>query len=196
MWRLIPLIVFVILAYFMWHGLNINPKLLPSTLIDHTVPTFNLPVVNVSESPRAHSSHAQSTHAPKNQAQSAGDSLTQQDFLGHVSLLNVWTSSCSTCREEHPVLLDIARSKQVLVYGLAYKDNQDDVRRWLKSAGNPYQKVGFDADGKVGMELGVYGTPETYLIDSKGIIRYRHIGAMTQEVWQTKILPLIAQQQH
>jgi cytochrome c biogenesis protein CcmG, thiol:disulfide interchange protein DsbE len=204
MWRLLPFIVFIVLAIFMWQGLKLDPRLLRSTLVNQPVPTFTLPLLPVQGLSNAQAQdqmHTQSlahdqvhpqTHPPmKSQLHTNTQMFNQKEFLGHVSLLNVWATWCSVCRQEHAELMDIARSHQVVITGLDYKDNARDAIRWLAELGNPYQAVVFDEAGKLAMDLGVYGTPETYLIDSKGIIRYRHVGLMTKQDWEQTLLPLI-----
>ena len=118
--------------------------------------------------------------------------LNKKLFLGHVSLLNIWASWCESCKEEHKVLENIAKNnKSITIYGLNYKDNPKQAKNWLKQAGNPYRKVFFDETGEMGINLGVYGTPETYVIDKLGIIRYKYIGPINQEIWTGIILPEI-----
>jgi cytochrome c biogenesis protein CcmG/thiol:disulfide interchange protein DsbE len=112
---------------------------------------------------------------------------------GQVWLLNVWASWCVSCREEHPVLLEMARAKQVPVVGLDYKDKAEDGKKWLEGYGNPYTLSAQDLDGRVGINYGVYGVPETYLIDREGVIRYKQIGPITREVWTSVILPKVAE---
>ena len=112
-------------------------------------------------------------------------------FQGQVSLLNVWASWCVSCRQEHPLLLELAKAGQVPIYGLNYKDQRDDALGWLGRLGNPYRASAFDADGKVGIDWGVYGVPETFVIDRKGIIRYKFTGPLTREAWDRTLLPLI-----
>ena len=121
--------------------------------------------------------------------------FSSQEMKGQVWLLNVWASWCVSCREEHPVLMSLARKNIVPVYGLDYKDKNADGEAWLRNGGNPYTLVATDADGRVGIDYGVYGVPETYVIDKQGIIRFKQIGAITHENLQTKILPLIAELQ-
>ena len=110
-------------------------------------------------------------------------------FLGKISLLNVWATWCTSCKEEHKVLMDIAQKKQAIIYGLNYKDEPKAALKWLLKNGNPYTQLLFDEQGRMGVDLGVYGTPETYLIDPQGIIRYKYIGPITREVWIDIILP-------
>ncbi len=165
---LIPLGIFIVLVVFLARGLQLNPHEVPSPLIGKPAPDFLLP-----------------------QLQDANLQLGRKDLLGKVSLLNVWASWCVACREEHPVLVEIARSGVVNIYGLNYKDSREDALRWLAQFGNPYLTSAFDEQGKVGIDYGVYGVPETYVIDRQGIIRHKVIGPITQEKWDTAILPLI-----
>jgi len=166
---LIPLLVFIILALFLWRGLMLDPRQVPSALLNKPVPVFDLPDLNAS-----------------------GARFTNQAFAGHVSLVNVWATWCSTCHVEHPFLMDLARTQPSLViYGLDYKDNKAAAKKWLAKYGNPYRAVGFDQMGEVAINWGVYGTPETYVIDRHGIIRYKVIGALTGAVWEEQIAPLV-----
>lgn len=165
----LPLIVFVALVALLAVGLNLNPREIPSPLIGKPAPDFKVPQLadpNASFSPR--------------------------EMQGKVWLLNVWASWCVSCREEHPVIVEYAK-KGVLppVVGLNYKDKRDDGLRWLARFGDPYLLSVFDADGRVGIDYGVYGVPETYLIDKAGVIRFKQIGPITPEVMEKKILPLV-----
>ena len=165
---LVPLAIFIVLVGFLAAGLQLNPREVPSPLIDKPAPPFTL---------------AQLADPQKK--------FSTKDMLGQVWVLNVWASWCVTCREEHPFLLDLAKSKVVPVYGLNYKDKPEDAVRWLKQFGDPYALSVMDADGRVGIDYGVYGVPETYVIDKQGVIRYKRIGAVTREVLDGKILPLV-----
>lgn len=167
---LIPLGIFILLVCFFWAGLKLDPKQLPSALLNKPLPEFVLPDI-----------HDQTKK------------LTHQNFLHHVSLLNIWASWCLSCQAEQPFLMDLARADSVALYGIDYKDDLTDSCDWLKRHGNPYQLVGFDQNGSASIDLGVYGTPETFLIDQQGIIRYKVIGVITPEIWHKKLLPLIAQ---
>ena len=151
----------------MW-DLNLNPRQVPSPLIGKPAPEFQL-----------------------QQLHQAEQTLTSKDNLGKVWLLNVWASWCVSCREEHPLLVELAKSGIVPVYGLNYKDQRDDALRWLKQFGDPYTVSIVDPEGRTGIDYGVYGVPETYVIDKNGIIRYKQIGPVTVEALQTKILPLV-----
>ncbi|MDH5570836.1 MAG: DsbE family thiol:disulfide interchange protein [Gammaproteobacteria bacterium] len=166
---LIPLAIFIILAIFLGIGLTRDPKLVPSPLIDKPSPAFDLP--------RLYDPEVQFKHT---------------DFQGKVSLFNVWASWCAACRSEHPFLMNLAQEKTVEIYGLNYKDERADAKRWLvQYGGNPYSAIAYDHDGRAGMDWGVYGVPETFIIDKKGIIRYKHVGPLHPEVWQKELLPLI-----
>jgi len=164
---LLPLGIFFILTGFLYIGLSLNPRDIGSTRIDKPAPAFSLPQVNDIEK-----------------------TLTNQDFIGKVSLLNAWASWCTTCRYEHPVLMQLARYK-INIYGLNYKDNLDEARQLLARDGNPYIASGFDEKGIVGIEWGLTGTPETFVIDKQGIVRYKHTGQLTVDIVKQKILPLI-----
>jgi cytochrome c biogenesis protein CcmG/thiol:disulfide interchange protein DsbE len=164
----IPLAVFLILAVILGVGLKLNPREVPSPLINKPAPTFSLPRL---DRPDAQFSKA--------------------DMQGKVWLLNVWASWCVSCRDEHPVLLDLAKSGVVPVIGLNYKDERTDGLRWLAQFGNPYQLSAFDREGQVGIDFGVYGVPETFVIDKQGTIRYKQIGILTEKNLNEKILPLV-----
>jgi cytochrome c biogenesis protein CcmG/thiol:disulfide interchange protein DsbE len=165
---LIPLAVFAVLVGILGVGLTLDPREVPSPLINKPAPAFNLP---------------QLAHADK--------TISQKDMLGKVWMLNVWASWCVSCREEHGTILELARSGVVPVLGLNYKDERADGLAWLARLGNPYQISAYDRDGRIGIDYGVYGVPETYVIDKAGVIRYKRIGAVTPEVVRDKILPLV-----
>jgi cytochrome c biogenesis protein CcmG/thiol:disulfide interchange protein DsbE len=151
-------------------GLTLNPREVPSPLIGKQAPAFELPLL----------------HEPHK-------SFSQKDMLGTVWVLNVWASWCPPCLAEHPIVTELARSGVAPVVGLNYKDARDDALPWLKRNGDPYKLSVFDEKGRIGIDYGVYGVPETYVIDRKGVIRYKHIGPLTPEVAQKKIRPLIAE---
>jgi len=153
----LPLLAFIVVAVFLALGLKNDPRLVPSPLIDKPAPKFSLPLLS-------------SNHTV----------ITNADFQGDIWLLNVWASWCAACKVEHPVLLDMANQGAMLV-GLNYKDSVSDAKTWLESYQNPYEKVIVDADGRVGIDFGVYGVPETFLIDQQGQIRYKHIGPVDNE---------------
>ncbi len=169
---LLPATVFVVLVVFLAVGLNRDPTRVPSPLIDKPAPTFALPLL-------------------KNPDQT----LTHRDLQGEVSLINVWASWCGGCYEEHPILVALARSHQVPIYGLNYKDQRAKAMEWLEEYGDPYAAIAFDENGRVAIDWGVYGAPETFVVDRQGIIRYKHIGPLTAEVVQDTILPLVSRLQ-
>jgi len=165
---LLPLGAFIALVALLAVGLSLNPREVPSPLVGKPAPDFTVPQLHEPEK----------TFSPK-------------DMLGKVWLFNVWASWCVSCREEHPLLVEFAKSGAVPIVGLDYKDKREDGQRWLARFGNPYQVVPFDADGRVGINYGVYGVPETYLIDKTGVIRFKQIGPITPEVLEKKIIPLV-----
>lgn len=165
---LIPLGVFLLLALFLAIGLGGDPHEVPSPLIDKPAPAFQL-----------------------SQLQDQSKTFSPAEMRGKVWLLNVWATWCAPCREEHPALLDLARSGAVPIYGLDYKDGRTEALSWLREFGNPYVLVAADTDGRVSIDYGVYGVPETYLIDRDGIIRFKHVGPLTSEIVQAKLLPMV-----
>ena len=167
---LLPLLLFLGLALMLAAGLGRDPKEVPSPLIGKPAPAFTLARLD-----------------------DAQQSIKRDDLLGKVWVLNVWASWCVACREEHPLLVDFARRKTVPVYGLNYKDKRADGQRWLAQFGNPYDASLFDSDGKVGIDFGVYGVPETFVIDKQGVIRFKHIGPVTPAVLNDRIEPLLKQ---
>jgi cytochrome c biogenesis protein CcmG/thiol:disulfide interchange protein DsbE len=169
---LLPLGIFVVLTAFLAVGLTLNPREVPSPLVDKSVPPFRLAQL---ERPELE--------------------FTQKDMLGQVWLLNVWASWCVSCREEHPILIELAKSRVVPVVGLNYKDKSAEAKAWLAKYGDPYLLSVTDQDGRVGIDYGVYGVPETFVIDRAGVIRYKQIGPVTPEALEGKILPLVRQLQ-
>lgn len=164
---LIPLGIFIVLVGFLAVGLKLDPREVPSPLIGKPAPDFKLALLS----------------DPARQ-------LSPADLRGKVWLFNVWASWCAACRQEHPLLLDLARQGGVPIYGMDYKDQPGDAQAVLDRYGTPYVETVVDLDGRAGINYGVYGVPETYLIDKNGIIRYKHIGPVTQEILDKKILPL------
>jgi cytochrome c biogenesis protein CcmG, thiol:disulfide interchange protein DsbE len=165
---LVPLGVFLLLVTVLAVGLTLNPREVPSPLIDKPVPAFQL----------------QQLHQP-------GLTFSQKDMLGQVWLLNVWASWCASCRDEHPFLVDLAKSGIVPIVGLNYKDQPEAGKAWLKQFGDPFVLSVADPEGRVGIDFGVYGVPETFVIDRRGVIRYKQIGAVTRRALEEKILPLV-----
>jgi len=166
----IPLVLFILLVAFLAVGLRHDPHEVPSPLINKPAPAFQLA-----------------------QLKDPSNSFSAQDMHGKVWLLNVWASWCITCRDEHPLLIRYARSGALPIYGLNYKDKREDALAWLGELGDPYVLSVSDTDGRVGIDYGVYGAPETYLIDRDGIIRFKQVGPVTPDVWQNTILPLAQQ---
>lgn len=166
--KLAPFAIFIVLVVFLAIGLTLDPREVPSPFIDKPMPAFSL-----------------------QQLKNPEKTIESKDFLNQVSLFNVWASWCVACREEHPLLVELAKNGDVDIYGLNYKDKRMDAIRWLDYFGDPYVKSAHDLDGKVGIDYGVYGVPETFVIDKQGIIRYKHIGPVTQEILDEKILPLV-----
>jgi cytochrome c biogenesis protein CcmG, thiol:disulfide interchange protein DsbE len=165
---LIPLIVFLAISVFLFMGLFLNPREVPSPLIDKPAPTFNL----------------RQLHQP-------AKTLGTADLKGQVWLLNVWASWCVSCREEHPLLVELGKAKLVPIIGLNYKDEPTAGMGWLTQNGDPYNLSLVDRDGRVGIDWGVYGVPETFVVDKQGIIRYKQIGPITAEALEQKIIPLV-----
>ncbi|MDT8387340.1 MAG: DsbE family thiol:disulfide interchange protein [Thiogranum sp.] len=168
---LTPLILFLALAALLYAGLSRDPRVVPSPLVGKPAPEFVLPDLK----------------DPQQQ-------VALSDFIGEVTVLNVWATWCSGCRAEHPLLMRLAE-QGVRIYGLDYKDDRADAMRWLQQFGDPYIANAFDESGRVGIDWGVYGTPETFIIDKQGVIRYKHIGPVTVEAINETILPLIAELQ-
>ena len=164
----VPVLIFVVIAVFLGIGLTLDPRKIPSPLIGKPVPEFRLPPV---------------------QGRSLG--LASENLRGEVSLVNVFASWCVACREEHPLMMRIARERLVPLHGLNYKDRPLDAKRWLDELGDPYTRTGADIDGRVGIDWGVYGVPETFVIDREGRIAYKHIGPVTPAALKDTILPLI-----
>ena len=165
---LLPLAVFLVLAGFLAVGLNRDPHEIPSPLVDKPAPAFNLPRLD-----------------------DPLQMISTQDLRGQVWLLNVWASWCVACRQEHPLLVDLARAGAVKVYGLNYKDKREDALGLLRKSGDPYVKSVSDTEGLVGIDYGVYGVPETFVIDKQGVIRYKQVGPITPEALRDTLLPLI-----
>ncbi len=160
-WIFTPFVAFIAMSVFLFKGLFMDPSKLPSALIDRPFPSFSLP----------------SLYEPDRL-------MSELDFKGEVALLNVWATWCPTCKDEHEQLNKIGLEEGIPIYGLNYKDDPQLARAWLERYKDPYTKVVVDQEGRLGLDLGVYGAPETYIIDQHGIIRYRHVGEVTEQVWQ------------
>jgi cytochrome c biogenesis protein CcmG/thiol:disulfide interchange protein DsbE len=163
----LPLAGFLVLLWFLWRGLGNDPSLLPSALIDRPLPVFKAATLD-----------------------DPGRMVTPADLKGDIALLNVWATWCPSCRAEHEMLRGLA-SQGVIIYGVNYKDERDKALDWLHTLGNPYRLNIDDAAGQLGIDLGVYGAPETYLLDARGVIRYRHVGVLDDQVWRENFLPRI-----
>lgn len=163
----LPFVAFLALAGMLALGLNRDPRVLPSALIDRPAPAIDRPLLH-----------------------DAGRDLKVDSLRGQVWVLNVWASWCAPCREELPLLMEL-RKQGVALYGLNYRDQADAARGWLQRHGNPYVASAVDADGRVGIDYGVYGVPETFVIDRAGRIRHRHAGLLTAEVWRAQLLPVV-----
>lgn len=168
-WRyFLPLAIFFGLVFFLWRGLSLDPKTIPSALLNKPAPDFSLAQL----------------HAPDKK-------LSATDMRGQVWVLNVWGSWCVSCRYEHPVLNELARQQLVPIIGLNWKDKPEDAIAWLDKFGNPYQRSVTDLDGRVAIDYGVYGAPETYIIDKAGMIRYKYTGPISPDDLRDVIVPLI-----
>ncbi len=161
----LPLFLFALLAILLFRGLFLDPSEMPSALIDRPLPPFNLPALGEDRM------------------------LTRTDVTGEVALLNVWATWCVSCRVEHPYLQQLADAG-IPIYGLNYKDSDAAAQQWLADLGNPYRLNIADREGTLGVDMGVYGAPETYLLDASGVVRYRHVGVVDETVWRTVLEPL------
>jgi cytochrome c biogenesis protein CcmG/thiol:disulfide interchange protein DsbE len=164
----LPLGLFAVLVVFLWRGLALDPRAVPSPLIDKPAPAFTLTRLD-----------------------DPGQTVRRDDMLGKVWMLNVWASWCAACRDEHPTLVAFSRTGAVPIVGLNYKDTRPEGLQWLSRFGDPYTLSVFDRDGRVGIDFGVYGVPETFVIDQRGVIRFKHVGPLTPELVETRIRPLL-----
>ncbi len=165
---LVPLIISLIILALLWRGLSLHPNQIPSPLINKPAPTFRLPNLL-----------------------STKNNVNNKIFLNHITLFNVWATWCSACAEEHDELLRLAAQEKIIFIGLNYKDNTKNAKQWLKENGNPYQAIAVDEAGNTAIDWGVYGAPETFIIDKKGLIRYKKVGPITAESWQRELKPWI-----
>ena len=162
----IPLIIFVVMAFFLWRGLSIDPKHLPSALIDKPMPEFELPVLGQEKT------------------------LTKNDLVGKPFLINIWGTWCTTCYYEHPYLVELSK-QGVNILGVNWRDDREAALEWLKKLENPYFHIIEDQEGRLVLDLGVTAAPETFVVDSNGMVKYRHTGQVTKEVWQRHLAPLM-----
>lgn len=167
---ILPFAIFVAIAVLLGIGLTLDSDRVPSPLIGKAVPAFSLPAVHDAEY-----------------------TVEPGDFTGQPWLLNVWATWCVSCRAEHGVLMEAAHRHGATIVGLDYKDERSDAIRWLQERGDPYVISAYDPEGRVGLDLGVYGVPETYVIDAAGIIRYKHIGPVSPAQLEEEILPLLSE---
>jgi len=165
---ILPPLGFLALAALFWVGLGHDPSVIPSVLIDQPVPEFDLPPLKDDK-----------------------PGLASADLTGEVSLVNVFASWCIPCRVEHPIITRLAERDDVAVFGLNYKDKPEDAKAWLAELGDPYDRIGADRDGRVGIDWGVYGVPETFVVDRQGVIRDKIIGAITRKSVDERLLPLV-----
>ena len=165
---LIPIGIFALLGYLLYYGLRLDPRKIPSPLVNKPLPAFSLPSLD-----------------------NPDKILTNADLRGQVVMVNVWASWCVACKQEHPLLLQLAARKQVAIVGLNYKDTRMDALNVLRGEGNPYDTVLVDASGRTGIDWGVYGVPESFIVDKQGIIRYKHIGPITPEAWDQTLWPMV-----
>lgn len=169
-WRfLVPIVLFGVLVAVFVVGLGKDPTLVPSPLIGKSAPEFSLPRLD-----------------------DPSRTIGRKDLLGKPSLVNVWGTWCSGCRQEHETLLTLARDSGIAIFGINWKDDSEQARKWLESLGNPYVAVGVDAEGRTAIDWGVYGAPETFLIGPDGTVLYKHIAPMSLDVWRSEFLPRIA----
>lgn len=163
----IPLVLFAILALLFWRGLSLDPNNMPSALLNKPVPAFSLP-----------------------RLENLQETRDENILKGQVSLLNIWATWCETCYIEHPFLLQL-KAQGVHIVGVDYKDKTESAQQWIAKYGNPYNEIVVDEDGRLGLDLGVFGAPETYVVDKNGVIRYKHIGDVNQKTWSEKIKPVV-----
>ncbi|MBM4226673.1 MAG: DsbE family thiol:disulfide interchange protein [Gammaproteobacteria bacterium] len=165
---LVPIAIFAVLVVVLGVGLKLDPRYVPSPLIDKPAPEFSL--TTLGEEPKP---------------------MTRADLLGRPVVLNVWASWCSACRIEHPLLVSLAQAQGVEIIGLNYKDTRAEALRWLADHGDPYRQSIFDPEGKLGLDLGVYGVPETFVLDGAGVIRHKHVGPLSEDIWASDFAPLL-----
>jgi len=165
---LLPAIIFLVLTGFLYVGLYKDPTLVPSPLVGKPVPTF---VAETLKNPE--------------------ETITEKDLIGDYALVNVWATWCGACKQEHSALVYLAEKLNVPIYGLNYKDDREAAKAWLQQYGDPYKANVFDSNGRIAIDFGVYGAPETFLIDSKGTIQHKLVGVMTPEVWEKQFVPRI-----
>lgn len=165
---ILPLLVLAVVAVFFFVGFNRDPKLVPSPMIGKPAPAFSVPGLRSSDG-----------------------TVSTASLEGKVTLVNFFASWCVPCRIEHPLMMELARTKALTIVGIDYKDKPEDALAWLRQLGDPYGVIGADRDGRAAIDWGVYGVPESYLIDRKGVIRFKQVGPITEDVWRTEMAPLV-----
>lgn len=198
--RLLPLIVFVALAVLLgagiWLSRNPDREALPSTLIGKAAPAFELPLLDPANADASGSTAADSTASGSMTSDPAATAsapriVKSSELAGAPYLLNVWGSWCENCREEHPVISAFAKRGLVKVIGYDYHDDPADAHRWLQQFGNPYALIVSDVEGRAALDWGIYGAPESYFVDAKGIVRWKHVGGLTPEIVDRELMPLV-----
>ena len=170
MWRyLVPVAVFAVMIPVFIIGLSRDPSELPSPFLDKPAPEFTLPTLS-----------------------DTSTTISSDDYKGQMALINVWATWCVGCRQEHGWLMELSARNEIPIYGLNWRDQRDDALEWIEQLGNPYTESGYDGDGRVGIDWGVYGAPETFLVDKKGTVLYKHLGPLDEQVWQRDFVPRIA----
>jgi cytochrome c biogenesis protein CcmG/thiol:disulfide interchange protein DsbE len=165
---LLPLFIFIVVTAILWRALSLHPSEIPSPLINKQAPAFKLPVLLGSPA-----------------------IMTENELRGHVSLVNVWATWCYACALEHDYLLELSKNTDFVLYGLNYKDDPTAAKKWLKEHGNPYSRIAVDESGDAAINWGVYGSPETFIVDKNGVIRHKQIGPITQDIWEKELKPII-----
>ncbi len=168
--RFLPLVIVIVLGIVLYRGLSLNPQAMPSALVGKSMPEFSLSAL-----------------------ENGKRIISKSDLTADIYLVNVWATWCPSCRYEHPYFLTLAKDPRFTLYGLNYKDDRADALLWLKELGNPYQLSVFDNEGRLGLDLGVFAAPETFVIDHMGIIRKRFVGPINDQIWQQQFEPLIQQ---
>jgi cytochrome c biogenesis protein CcmG, thiol:disulfide interchange protein DsbE len=166
---LLPALAFFVLAAFFYRGLFLDPRTVPSPLIGKPAPAFELEDLRLPE-----------------------QTFAMSDMLGQPAVLNVWATWCAGCRQEHPFLMQLARSGEVALYGMNYRDERSKALDWLRRLGDPYLRVAYDPEGNGSLDWGVYGSPETFLLDPSGTVVYKHLGPLVPSVWEQEFRPRIA----
>lgn len=169
---LLPLVAFVLLVAIFIVGLTMDPSRIPSPLLENPAPVFSLPSL-----------------------QDSSIKVGSADYANQMALVNIWATWCPGCRQEHGFLVELANAGTIPIFGLNWRDNRPDALQWLQTLGNPYIASGFDVDGRVGIDWGAYGAPETFLVDQNGIVIHKHIAPLDREIWEREFVPLIRERE-